>query len=215
MKIKNCAAIPLRAAYLHGPYTLHVAAYPSSFNPNKKVEYPKRDGVPEFEPNLKAGGSWTARLTVPEHIREGSRAQGSAPEGSQSATWIIEVASQIIFSQSASISYELLVARDERSLDLGFTAITGNSHGLPGQVQDHQQGKRSHTLKHPAQSKGVYSKAVKLVVDDTTSLWNKPELPEPKTDKFSRRASQDLRKSEDDGPTKQKKIHLVILTHGS
>lgn len=60
----------------------------------------------------------------------------------------------------------------------------------------------------------MYSKAVKLVVDDTTSLWNKPELPEPKTDKFSRRASQDLRKSEDDGPTKQKKIHLVILTHG-
>ncbi|KAH0124625.1 hypothetical protein KCU67_g17699, partial [Aureobasidium melanogenum] len=25
LKIKNTSAIPLRAAYLHGPYTLHVA----------------------------------------------------------------------------------------------------------------------------------------------------------------------------------------------
>jgi hypothetical protein len=213
VKIRNCAAIALRAAYLHGPYTLHVSAYPSSFNPNKKVEAPKRDGVPEFEPNLKAGGSWTARLTVPEHIREG-RSEGSASDAPKSATWIIEVASQIIFSQSASISYEVLVARDERSLDLGFTAITGNSHGSPGQVQDHQQGKRSHTSKHPAQPKGVYSKAVKLVVDDTTSLWNKPELPEWKEDHAPRRASHDAQEGDAEDSRKQKKIHLVILTHG-
>lgn len=132
------------------------------------------------------------------------------------ATWIIEIASQIIFSQSASIGYELLVARDEKSLDLGFTAITGNSHGIPGQVQDHQQGKQSHKGNHAANPKGVYSKAIKLVVDDTTSLWNKPELPQNKhndTKKSSRQSTETPRERPQE-PQKQKKIHLVILTHG-
>jgi hypothetical protein len=214
--VRNTSAIPLRAAYLHGPYTIHVAAYPSTFNPNKKVDAPKQEGVPEFEPNLKAGGSWNASLIVPERIREtgGNREQ---TEGTpQSATWIIEIASQIIFSQSASTGFELLVARDEKSLDLGFMAVTGNSHGVPGQVQDHQQGKQSHKPKHAANTKGVYSKAIKLVVDDTASLWNKPELPEMKQEdtKKPTRQSADAPQHPPDPPQKQKKIHLVILTHG-
>ncbi|KAF2748041.1 DUF676-domain-containing protein [Sporormia fimetaria CBS 119925] len=212
VKIRNCSSVALRAAYIHGPYTLHVAAYPSSFNPNRKVESPKRDGVPEFEPNLKAGASWTARLTVPEHIRE--TATSSPTEGPKSVTWILEVASQIIFTRTAYIKYEILLARDEKSLDLGFTAITGNSQGAPGQVQDHQQGKRSHVTHHPAQPKGIYSKAVKLVVDDTTSLWNTPALPELPHREEHRRKSKDSHRSAPAEHTKQKKIHLVILTHG-
>lgn len=153
---------------------------------------------------------------MPEHIREtgGNREQNDGTL--QSATWIIEIASQIIFSQSASIGYELLVARDEKSLDLGFMALTGNSHGVPGQVQDHQQGKQSHKAKHAANQKGVYSKAIKLVVDDTTSLWNKPELPEFNKEeaKKSTRHSSDTPEDPSEEPQKQKKIHLVILTHG-
>lgn len=142
---------------------------------------------------------------MPEHIRQGddSRNEDGSPK---SATWIIEVASQIIFSNSASVSYELLVARDERSLDLGFTAVTGNSHGTPGNVQDHQQGSKKHVSNHPAQPKGVYSKAIELVVDDTTSLWNKPELPESKDD--------DARSGDLEGKGKPKNIHLVLVTHG-
>lgn len=70
VKIKNTSAIPLRAAWLRGPYVLHVAAYPSTFNPHKKVEEPDRYGVPEYEPMLKAGGSWQTKLTVPAEIRE-------------------------------------------------------------------------------------------------------------------------------------------------
>ncbi|KAF2133510.1 DUF676-domain-containing protein [Dothidotthia symphoricarpi CBS 119687] len=215
VRIRNSSAIPLRAAYLHGPYTIHVAAYPSTFNPNKKVESPKTYGVPEFEPNLKAGGYWNAKLTVPEHIRQGDESR-NADGSPKSATWIIEIASQIIFSNSASVNYELLVARDERSLDLGFTAVTGNSHGVPGKVQDHQQGKKAHTHGHPAQPKGVYSKAIKLVVDDTSSLWNKPELPEWKDEEHhaDRRKSKDVHHQEPEDHRKQKKIHLVMVTHG-
>ncbi|KAH7077898.1 putative serine esterase-domain-containing protein [Paraphoma chrysanthemicola] len=215
VRIRNTSAIPLRAAYLHGPYTIHVSAYPSTFNPNKKADNPKTYGAPEFEPNVKAGGYWNAKLTVPEHIRQGddSRNEDGSPK---SATWIIEVASQIIFSNSASVNYELLVARDERSLDLGFTAVTGNSHGTPGKVQDHQQGSKKHVSHHPAQTKGVYSKAIKLVVDDTTSLWNKPELPESKheDDHLKRRKSKDSHRSQPEETQKKKHIHLVLVTHG-
>lgn len=217
VRIRNSSAIPLRAAYLHGPYTIHVAAYPKTFNPNKKEDDSRTYGFPDFEPNVKASGYWSAKLTVPEHIRQGDGARNE--DGSPaSATWIIEVASQIIFSNSASVSYELLVARDERSLDLGFTAVTGNSHGSPGKVQDHQQGSRKHIASHPAQPRGVYSKAIKLVVDDTTSLWNKPELPEWKNDQDPKdgRKSKDVHHEEhhEKQKQKQKNIHLVIVTHG-
>lgn len=33
LRIKNTSAIALRAAFVHGPYTLSVAAYPSTFKP--------------------------------------------------------------------------------------------------------------------------------------------------------------------------------------
>ncbi|KAI4644772.1 uncharacterized protein J4E78_009591 [Alternaria triticimaculans] len=209
VRIRNSSAIPLRAAYLHGPYTIHVSAYPSTFNPNKKSD--ATYGEPDFEPNVKAGGYWNTKLTVPEQYRSDIREDDGTPK---SLTWIIEIASQIIFSNSASVNYELLVARDERSLDLGFTAVTGNSHGTPGKVQDHQQGSQKHVSHHPAQPKGVYSKAVKLVVDDTTSLWNTPELPEWKEeDEVSSRKSRD-HSSPTESRQKKKNIHLVIVTHG-
>ncbi|KAK0662865.1 putative lipase [Lasiodiplodia hormozganensis] len=216
LKIKNSSAIPLRAAYLHGPYTLHVAAYPSTFNPNHKVENPKKEGIPDFEPNLKAGGSWGTRLLVPDHIRESGSVQRGADGEPRSVTWIIEITSQILFSNSASVSFELLVGRDERSLDYGFAAVAGQGQGGPGQVEDHQQGKR-HEGRHPAQPKGVYSRAIRLVVDDTTSLWDKPALPEWECDSGKSRTSRDGSDVHPKDATKVKRrqnIHVVIVTHG-
>ncbi|KAI9721003.1 MAG: hypothetical protein M1812_002482 [Candelaria pacifica] len=239
VKIKNSSAIPLRAAYLHGPYTLYVATYPSTFDPNTKLEDPRRDGVPEFEPNLKAGGHWMSRLSVPEDIRETAGKVNSkrTTDGAlKSVTWIIEITSQIIFSTSAAVHFELVVGRDEKSLDLGFAAITGAQQSTPGQVQDHQQGKHSKDGRHPAQPKGIFSKAVGLVVEDTASLWNKPAMPELEEEKKDReRQRLDAGSGEDfsrisndgDGSTrpstrderwqevkKKRNVHLVILSHG-
>ncbi|KAK7530615.1 putative serine esterase-domain-containing protein [Phyllosticta citribraziliensis] len=216
LKIKNTSAIPLRAAYLHGPYTLHVAAYPSTFNPNRKVENPKKEGIPDFEPFLKAGGSWTTQLLIPEDIREsGGKASVSPNSDGQPeiVTWIIEVHSQILFSNSACVHFEVLVGRDERSLEYGFAAAAAQGQSAPGQVEDHQQGKNGHEGRHRAQHKGVYSKSVKLVVEDTEALWNKPALPEWEEDEG------DAGENEAEVPKraktkKQKKLHLVILTHG-
>ena len=230
VRVKNTAAIPLRAAYLHGPYTLHASVYPADFNPNEKVKDVKSYGEPQFEPNLKAGGSWNAKIPVPEEIRV-SGSSGNAPqqqgEGqSEKLTWIVEVTSQIIFSSSASVSFELLVSRDERSLDYSFAAISGQpTQGLrsvgsaAGQIEDHQQTNDRHHGMRPSHTKGIYSKAIHLVVDNTESLWNTPPFPkyEEEKDRGKKAVDEADRKSSDhaaEPPRKKQKIHLVILTHG-
>ncbi|KAL8742814.1 MAG: hypothetical protein Q9190_004767 [Brigantiaea leucoxantha] len=239
VKVKNTSAIPLRAAYLHGPYTLYAACYPSIFDPNHKHDTALY-GTPEFEPNLKAGGSWLSRLTVPESIRETAgkaNVKRTIDGGIPSCTWIVEVSSQVIFSTSATVHFELLIGRDEKSVELGFSALTGQPVATPGQLQDHQQGKKGRTGHGAAQPKGVFSTAVDLVVDDTESLWRKPALPERHNEENDKTKAkiypdpgdqdvvadpQEERQTdadkgspgEDRNLRKQKKIHLVILTHG-
>lgn len=137
-------------------------------------------------------------------------------------TWVIEIASQILFSNSAVVHFEVLVGRDERSLDLGFAAVASHGHGAPGQVQDYQKDR-----KREAQPKGVYSRAVKLVVEDTDALWDKPALPTDNEEmkagnekKSSSRNSEDRTRkdkahdSQKPKTKKKKNIHLVVLTHG-
>ena len=234
LKIKNTTAIALRAAFVHGPYTIYVAAYPAGFNPNKKFENPRRDGVPEFEPNLKAGGSFSTELVVPEDVRASAgsadrhgRSTGREDEV-RSVSWIIEVSSQVIFSNSASVNFEILLGRDERSLSLGFgNALAGGSTTpVPGQLSDHQQSQGARDGHHNAQPRGIFSKAIRLKVDDTASLWNTPRMP-GWDDEGKERVGVDTKdeamesttkpKEEVDGghkPKRQKKVHLVVLTHG-
>ena len=240
VKVKNSSAIALRAAYLHGPYTLYTACYPSTFDPNVKLERSDQRGIPQFEPNLKAGGSWNAELTVPDNIRETAgkaNVRRTISGGVPCSTWIIEISSQVIFSTSAVVHFELLVGRDEKSVELGFYALTGNTKATPGQLEDHQQGKRNKDGHGAAQAKGVYSRAIGLVVDDTASLWNKPAMPEwgDEVEKRvqKRESSAQIKKQihTNDDPEhvskehlagtsgrsrikKRKKIHLVMLTHG-
>ncbi|KAM0720873.1 hypothetical protein Q7P37_003158 [Cladosporium fusiforme] len=234
LKVKNTSAIPLRAAWIHGPYALHVSAYPSAFNPHCKVEEPQRYGVPEYEPMLKAAGSWQSKLTIPDDIREtgadlGKRRHSTASqaangEAPNSVTWIIEIASQILFSSSAGVDFEVLVGRDERSLDLGITStsVAGQGHGGPGQIKDlDKQRQKSHgDRSQHHQTAGVYSRAVKLVVEDTEALWNKPGLPTWSDNEKSNirpsgsQADTDKDSDKQSNPRKRKKIHLVIVTHG-
>ncbi|CCC06832.1 hypothetical protein SMACR_00861 [Sordaria macrospora] len=235
LRIKNISAIALRAAFVHGPYTLSVAAYPSHFNPNEKFENPRRYGIPEFEPMLKAGAVWNCHLVVPDNIRQ-SAGEGTSKHGQfgnpethgESVSWIIEVASQVIFSTSAAVHYEILLARDEKSLSLGSVVpvLGGRSQAPePGQVSDFQQSIGS-VKDHPAQPKGVFSRAIRLKVEDTGALWNTPRLP-GWDEEVQHRAKYhgadapvepavptNKKHEEPSKPKKQKKVHLVVLTHG-
>jgi hypothetical protein len=225
LKVRNTSAIALRAAFVHGPYTLYVSSAPATFHPNKKFETPRRDGIPEFEPNLKAGGTWYSQLTVPEEVRKTAGNAHADDDGlEKSVSWIIEIASQVIFSNSASVHYEILLGRDEKSLSLGIMSSSSPA-GIPGQVSDHQQSQGAKDGHHAAQPKGVFTRAMKLKVEDTASLWNTPRLPE-----WDEQGKEAANAKNADAPTesatnkpapqdshngrKQKKIHLVVLTHG-
>jgi hypothetical protein len=237
LRVRNTSAIALRAAFVHGPYTLSAAAYPASYNPNEKFINARRLGVPEFEPMIKAGGSWECELVVPEDIRQSAGAGngaffGKGPEhDAESASWVIEVSSQVLFSTSAAVGYEVCVARDQKSLNLSYTMPVIGSQvqaPQPGKVSDHQQSAGSKD-RHPAQPKGVFSKAIKVVVEDTATLWNTPRLPgwddvERARVKPRNRADAPVENTPEpsaaSAPTpptdasKPKKIHLVVLTHG-
>ncbi|KAG7287828.1 hypothetical protein NEMBOFW57_007345 [Staphylotrichum longicolle] len=238
LRVKNTCGIAHRAAFVHGPYTLSTAAYPATFRPFEKFENPRRYGVPEFEPMLKAGAVWNCHLIVPDNIRQ-SAGEGSSIHGhfgggpehdGDTVTWIIEVASQVVFSTSAAVHYEILLARDEKSLNLGSVVpVIGGQAQVPqpGRVSDFQQS-ASASKNHPAQPKGVFSKAIHLKVEDTAALWNTPQLPgwddqgwlraretegahtpaEPATDGGK------LEEKRERPRHKQKKVHLVVLTHG-
>ena len=210
----------MRAAYLHGPYTLYAACYPATFNPDQKQENQDQEGAPDYEPQLKAGGHWGSKLKIPDDVRAtagGPRSGQGLDSSTRSFTWIIEVASQIIFSTTATVHFEILVARDERSVDLGFHGIVGEGQEVraPGSLQDHQQGR----ARRSAQPKGVFSKAVTLRVDDTESLWNTP--PFPSWDEEGKATAepysttvQDQESSTMGERRKRKKVHLVVITHG-
>lgn len=240
VRIRNTSTIALRAAFVHGPYTLSVSAYPANYNPNEKFLNPRRYGVPEFEPMLKAGGAWECELIVPDDIRQGAGAGrhggfGKSPEhDDECATWVIEVASQVIFSTSAAVGFEVVMARDYKSLNLSQSLpIVSNSSAVPqpGRVSDHQQSHGAKDGHHPAQTKGVFSRAIHLKVEDTATLWNTPRLPgwddigEKRAEaKGADKPVQSVVKTgdpeteEDKLPPaeehKKKKVHLVVLTHG-
>ncbi|TLD13178.1 uncharacterized protein PgNI_03765 [Pyricularia grisea] len=208
LRIRNSSSTALRAAFVHGPYTLSVAAYPSHYDPNKKFAQPRRYGVPEFEPMLKAGGSWACRLLVPDNIRQSAGSNvtkgyfgGSStptnptspgvPPGMDleaqppnSVSWIIEVSSQVIFSTSAAVHYEILLARDEKSLHLGIPGVSvigGSQVHLPqpGKISDFQPPPlpREELLQNnQSPQKGVFSSAIFIKVEDTAALWDTPKL---------------------------------------
>ena len=227
LKIRNTCAIALRAAYLHGPYTLYAACYPSTFDPNTKSAVGNAHGLPQFEANLKAGGAWTAQLVVPEDLRD-----QESEDSILSCSWIIEVSSQVLFSTTATVHFELLLGRDENSVELGSNLLPGAVRAPPGEVNDHlHRSEDRHG--HHAQAKGVFSKAVGIIVEDTARLWDKPYL----SGCDRKRTRQPTRQGSIESPTKrsidvipnnvdaskqtnmkkmpeQQKVHLVIITHG-
>ncbi|TWU76608.1 hypothetical protein ED733_008127 [Metarhizium rileyi] len=240
VRVRNTSTIALRAAFVHGPYTLSVSAYPSNYKPNEKFPNPRRYGVPKFEPMLKAGGSWECELVVPDDIRQAAGAGRHGGFGKsyehddECASWIIELASQVMFSTSAAVGFEVVVARDHKSLNLSQSLpIVGNASAVPqpGRISDHQQSIGAKDGHHPTQAKGVFSRAVHLKVEDTATLWNTPRLPgwddvgtkrvevggadQPVESVVKTGDSETSQcKSCASGHREKPKVHLVILTHG-
>ncbi|PWY64530.1 lipase/serine esterase [Aspergillus heteromorphus CBS 117.55] len=216
VKIKNTSALPLRAAYLHGPYTLYASCYPSTFNPNIGVVQQAPETIPQYEPYLKAGGTWNATMTVPRNPQHGQRtSHADEAETSGCMTWIIEVISQVVFSSTATVNFELLVGRDENSVE-SLSAGGSYTAGLPkpAQISDHWSSETRG--KQVIATKGVYSRSITLLVDDTASLWGTSCLPlsELNEGETGIPAGHCDCTHESQNKKSSKKVHLVVLTHG-
>ncbi|PWY96804.1 lipase/serine esterase [Aspergillus sclerotioniger CBS 115572] len=214
VKVRNTSALPLRAAYLHGPYSLYASCYPSTFDPNHSTGHQGTETIPQYEPYLKAGGTWNAILNVPQNADFSQGSSNSVQtEYHESATWIIEVISQVVFSSTATVNFELLVGRDENSIESPCTSslfITGLSKAA--QLRDHWSSKTRG--KQVLATKGVYSRSITLLIDDTASLWNTPHLPSSASSHEGMMEVERGPSSEQQKTECQKKIHLVVLTHG-
>ncbi|OKL63337.1 hypothetical protein UA08_02114 [Talaromyces atroroseus] len=228
VKVKNTSAIPLRAAYLHGPYTLYTACYPANFDANHQHHDGDYRDIPQYEPYLKAGGNWTATIPVPEETRltvPSATRNANAERSRRSVTWVIEITSQVIFSSSAAVHFELLVGRDRKSLEFGVNGSLSSSSIPPAAHMYDHQSLRGENLVPVIATKGVFSKSVNLVFNDTKSLWNTPScLPLKEREKNNAGGVRSVPAQTRNNPSdsaennaakeKRKRVHLVILTHG-
>lgn len=100
LKIKNLEAVALRAAFLAGPFILYVDVRPEDYDQDTKI-YSTAD-QPMYEPQLKAGQSFYAELFMNKNKRQ--------------YTWIVDVVSQIIFSKTAQVQFELDIGTSKKAL---------------------------------------------------------------------------------------------------
>lgn len=139
---------------------------------------------------------------------DGTRRFGAESEGQhRSVTWIIEIVSQVIFTTTATVGYEVLLGRDEKSLSFGFPFGPGNNRpGSSGSSEDEN---------------GVMSGSLQVKLQGTKELWNLPPFPswndedpreselDPEKQDEAREARRRRRRQR-----KPKKVHLVVITHG-
>lgn len=137
LRVKNLEVVALRAAYLAGPFILYVDVRPEDYDQDEKI-YSTAD-QPMYEPQLKAGQSFYAELFMNKNKKQ--------------YTWVVDVVSQIIFSNTAQIQFEISVGTTKESL-----------HHVPG---DHNVG----ILKPKSMLVNRFT---------TDDLWNSPV---PKFDK--------------------------------
>lgn len=210
VRIRNTEAAALRAAIIPGPFLLSVCAYPAIYNPFQKLQDPESHGVPAFEPQVKAGCNWNCELLIPREAQQQA-------EGSPAATisWVVEVTSQVVFSKSASVRYDLMVASDTQFPVSSIAGLSFGSGGPPGKLEDHQKYMRATGRPGTRLSSGIFSEAMALKVEDTAILWNSPPLvsdtrhsPNPEGAGGNPRGLGAHHQSQ------PKKVHLVILTHG-
>ncbi|KAK9239619.1 putative serine esterase-domain-containing protein [Lipomyces kononenkoae] len=102
LRVRNTELFPMRAAYLNGPFVLYVDVKPSHYDPAVKVTNPY--DKPSYEPQVKASQSYYAELKLDPTRTEHS--------------WTIDVVSQLIFSSSATVAFEMSIGRNHDSLHI-------------------------------------------------------------------------------------------------
>jgi len=168
----------------------------------------RESGAPDA-PNCRKGYEHGGRMSL-----DGKRTFTRDPKRRRSVTWIIEVISQVIFSTTATVGYEIMLGRDERCLSFAYPYGSGNATPRRSSAEgDDAVG---------AAENGALSRAVQVKLQGTKELWETPPFPSwqdgPTREEMARdpeeqeEAREKRRKQK--VKRKTKNVHLVVLTHG-
>lgn len=146
VKVRNIEPLALRAAYIAGPYVLYVDCKSDAYDVHKKC-FVTAD-QPVFEPQLLPGQSFYAELSCHTVQDEYS--------------WTVDVMSQIIFSHSLSVEYEITVGTSRAIL---------HDASIPDRKVANSD--KVGTF--------IPTSILSVSFQDTFDLWNLP-VPDPKKD---------------------------------
>ncbi|ORY84464.1 putative serine esterase-domain-containing protein [Protomyces lactucae-debilis] len=127
LRVKNTTSALMRPAYLAGPYILYTAIHESDYRHDTPVG--EHDHRPHFDANVKASSSRWQKLPIEPHKSKGKAMR----------TFHLEVASQSLFSPSATTYFEVTLGWNEaevRKLARSGKAMESVTPGLQVRVHD-------------------------------------------------------------------------------
>lgn len=110
LRVRNLEPLPMRAAYLAGPYTLYVDCRKSDYHTLAKTFVTAEQ--PLFEPQLHPGQAfWVA---LPCHVFRSEY------------RWSVDVVSQVVFNTSQLVAFDVSVATDREIADAVMSDATAD-----------------------------------------------------------------------------------------
>lgn len=110
IRVRNAEPLALRAAYVAGPYSLYVDCRPGDYDVTKKC-FVTAD-QPVFEPQLHPGQTFYAEL--------------SCHTFKPTYKWTVDVSSQMLFSLSQEINFEVSVSTERQMQENNTPSINSN-----------------------------------------------------------------------------------------
>ncbi|KAG5440142.1 hypothetical protein PCANB_001711 [Pneumocystis canis] len=104
LRIRNTTPYLFRAAYFNGPYSLYVSVRSLDYSPFKS----SFDFIPQYKSNLNAGSSFWVALPIISNDNSNSCLNTTCL--SKKKGWIVDIISQVVFSQSSKVHFEIALS---------------------------------------------------------------------------------------------------------
>lgn len=114
VKVKNIENVLMNSVLLTGPYTLYCDIRSSDYTHNQECFV--TDDQPYYEPNIIPGQSLSHKLTL-NRLKD-------------KHVWIVDIISQILFSTTAEINFEILISKTESDLHSNYATLKNSNYNL-------------------------------------------------------------------------------------
>lgn len=112
IKVKNIENVLLNSILLTAPYLLYCDVRSAEYNHHNECFI--TDDQPAYDPNLVPGQSLVHKLTL-NKLKD-------------KYVWIVDIVSQIIFSTTAEINFELLISNDDSHLHRNYSHVKNDNY---------------------------------------------------------------------------------------